>query len=144
MSTSPECPKPQTHETIGKAVTSMNRLKRNGRAVLESQSIDGYWYCTKISNCNFFLLNTPKLLYYRDLLLRLANPFPGAVPDKHTDVLGCGGSSCIREARLIPTSLYKCLSVLHSLTATSSMHALPLQRTQSQLIAPTAGAHSGL
>lgn len=59
-------------------------------------SVYEYWLlCTetskRLATASFPLLDvySRRLLTYRDLLLRLINPFPCALPNKQAEILGC-------------------------------------------------------
>lgn len=91
-------------------------------------SVHEYWLlCAetskRLATVSFPLLDvySPRRLTYRDLLLRLINPFPCALPNKRAEILGC------REQQrnhtwsqfAVHCTLSLCLSFLQSL-ATSS------------------------
>lgn len=105
---------------IGKVVTHMGRLKRNGKAFLRSQITNVWSVCAKSRNCGFLLSDvySLRLLTYRNLLLRPANLTPWVVSNKQGGAPGFDGRGSasiignsigiVREPHLIPVSLYPC------------------------------------
>lgn len=87
-------PRPQAHGiSISKVIPHRGQAQRNGQAFLgvpiASKQVPSI---TKTGNDSFPLLldvYSLRLLTYRDGPLRLANPYPSAVPNKHTEVPGC-------------------------------------------------------